>query len=138
MLHLRRLMQFPDDVQAVTVSPTGGSLAIATGGHAVYVWELASPGKVQTMRNRCTVVAPLLGRSARAPVLAYSHEGARLACSSWTTVRIWDIGAGTFTCVPLVSVSRVTCLAFSLDGRTLAVGTVSGRVQTWDIPRVRS
>jgi WD40 repeat protein len=51
-------------------------------------------------------------------------------------VRLWDLASGRRLAVLPAPASRVTRLAFSPDGQTLAAATEAAAVTLWDIPRL--
>jgi WD40 repeat protein len=117
---LLRLPRHQDQVYAAVFSPDGRHLA--TGGRtAIHLWELATGGLVRKLPSSVT------------PLLAFSPEGRSLASSSQHDgrVRVWDLRTGkgrrSFG-VP----GRVDVLAFSHDGKTLAVASGEGVIHLLD------
>ena len=119
-------------LQAAAFSADGGLFASAVGDGAVRVWDAPS------RQARSVLALPALGVS----VLAFSADGKTLAaaCPDKPTkqvrIVVWDLETGEqragFTGLPDVS-----ALAFSPDGRRLAMGGVGGKhapdVLLWDL-----
>ena len=106
---------------------------------------------------RC--IARLLGHEDRIWAMAFSPDGTRLVTGGVdTSIRVWDI-SGSFSHLALCSAipssptaptnnhpvqdvvpdvtlagdaGRVRTLAFSTDGRRLAMGTYDGIIKVWD------
>jgi WD40 repeat protein len=74
-----------------------------------------------------------LGRGAR---VAFRHDKKQIAHSSGVRdVQLVEIPSGTAIQTLTGHRGRVTCLAFSPDGKSLAVGNVtSGVIKLWDLP----
>src|SRR3954470_18755707 len=114
-------------VTKVAFSPDGKTLASATeGGEGdkavleVKLWDVAT-GKERV---------PLKGRRSAVYSLAFSADGKTLATSHFDpgAVRLWDVATGK---EKLKLDAPGISLAFSPDGRTLAIG--GDGVQLWDL-----
>jgi RNA polymerase sigma factor (sigma-70 family) len=115
----------------VAFAPDGKTLA--TGyGPAVKLWDVA------TWQER----ASLAGHTREVNGLAFARDGKTLATAgSDGTVKLWDFATGkerTTLKLPKAAVNNVAfSVAFSPDGKTLAVGTggfrVPGEVVLWDV-----
>jgi WD40 repeat protein len=72
--------------------------------------------------------------------LAFSPDGRTSASSSGGKVKLWDVGTGQNTATLTVQEGRVywgISLAFSPDGKVLAVGHASGQIKLWNMPDAR-
>lgn len=68
---------------------------------------------------------------------AFAKDGRHMAWTEYgvsnTGVRVWDLESGARRRFALADGAQVGGLAVSPDGRTLAVGSLSGGVELWDI-----
>ncbi|MFJ6756026.1 hypothetical protein ACIQNK_13525 [Streptomyces sp. NPDC091273] len=114
-------------VRNVAVSPDGGLVAAATS-RGVHVVE------TDTWRE----IAHFLGNS-QDPIthVAFSPDGRLLAfvTNAWTrSLQFWDVEKRTLVGEPWQHVTgRVSALAFSPDGRRLAVGRHDLGASVWDV-----
>ena len=128
-------------------------LAAATGNGDFRAW-VSSAGiglwTVATGREK----AFLKGHTGPVNSVAFSPDGRILASGSFdNTIRIWDVATGSNTAtiqsVPMISVTvngsstvgvavAANSLAFSPDGRTLAVGNGDSTVGLWDVATRKS
>lgn len=103
-------------------SPDGLHLAV-DGGTTAYVYRTESLELVTKWRVKHTY----------SPRLAWSPDGRLLArADASTTVRLFDVGAGTEVVARTAQRQRGTAIAFAPDGLTLLVGTYGGNVVVWD------
>lgn len=103
-------------------SPDGSLLAV-DGGTTAYVYRTESLELVTKWRVKHTY----------SPRLAWSPDGRLLArADASTTVRLFDVGAGTEVVARTAQRQRGTAIAFAPDGLTLLVGTYGGNVVVWD------
>src|SRR6266566_4414586 len=82
----------------------------------------------------------LTGHKGPVVALAYSPDGRTLASASADgTARLWDLTTGTLTATLQSPAARAYCVAFSPDGKSLAVGFGGprGLVQLWDLDPLR-
>lgn len=113
---------------ALALSPDGFTVATASAGNTVKLWNAAT-GQLQ---------ATLTGHQDRVTAMAFTPDGHTLATGSDDgTVRLWETATGQpqATLTTLTSVASVT---FSPDGHTLATTSDgpdhSGRaVRLWDV-----
>jgi len=129
----RQIAAFPADGSAdsTAFSPDGKVLAAATqdarGGDEVQVWDLAA---------RRQIAAFAVGGELT-PVVALSPDGRTLAADV-STLQLWDLAApGQRPATMKATGGTVESLAFSPDGKTLAIGAAgngaAGTVQLWDV-----
>ncbi|SCG64255.1 trypsin-like peptidase domain-containing protein [Micromonospora humi] len=117
-------------VQALAFSPDGRVLAAVGPFAKVKVWDV--PGA----RRRAT----LTGHTAEITTLTISSDGRTLASGARDgTVRLWDLAGGRSRGVLPYDLDRgwVDTLAFSPDGRTLAVAG-SQELRLWEVGPLRA
>jgi WD40 repeat protein len=71
--------------------------------------------------------------------IGLSPDGRWLAASSVSGrgVNIWDTGTGKRLVALPEETGSVWCLAWSLDGRRLAVSRSNGHLAVWNLPSIR-
>ena len=115
-------------VSALAFSPGGTRLAAAVGG-GIQLWDLPAGQLVKTLTSANVIVVSL----------AFSLDGAFLAAAGEVlrgtangATRLWQVPAGRLvTTLPTFGQTLVSAVAFSPDGKLLAVGTSSG-TQLWN------
>ncbi len=125
-------------VSALAFNPFGTLLAVGTNDGGVIVYDLASGKAVRTL--------PPLGSAdprdrdrefTGIDALVFSPQGDMLAVGGLNETRVWAVAnwqeRATFTDTATFPNGTVSRLQFLGDGRTLAVGSMDGRVRYWDI-----
>jgi WD40 repeat protein len=121
-------LTLPCLVRALALSPDGKRLAGGGDDGLVRLWDV-SAGKLTPAAG----AAPLKGHTDWLLGLAFSPDGKSLASGGYDgTVRVWDVATGKALAVPArapapantpaADLPAVTALAFSPDGKALAVG----------------
>jgi len=108
---------------------SGWLLATGNAGGIVSIWDL----KEKVQRSICH------GPTGSPPVLAvcFSPDGMTLASAGRGNVQLWDIASGQFL-LNVGAGNYVTALAFSPNGRQLAVGSIAAfgdpdSVNVWEL-----
>ncbi len=112
----------PNGAWALAATPHGKTLAWAGGGKRVTVWEIT--------RQDHQYYRPL---SKGVLAIALSADGRTLAATDDYAVRLWDTESKQEQTTLVGHRGRVSSLAFSPDGRTLASGSWDKRVMFWDV-----
>ncbi|MFJ3777254.1 WD40 repeat domain-containing serine/threonine protein kinase [Streptomyces sp. NPDC090075] len=96
---------------------------LAGAGRAVWLWDLTTGDREAVRKIKIS----------HPKTIALSSDGRTLAACAKRTVGLWDVGTGLQTAaLESVSAQATTCLAFSPDGTTLAVGGAGTTVSLWD------
>ncbi|MFG2940714.1 WD40 repeat domain-containing serine/threonine protein kinase [Streptomyces sp. NPDC048282] len=119
--HVAHLLGHVNPVDPLVFS--ADSSVLAGAGRAVWLWDLTT-GDRQAARKI---------KISHPKAIALSPDGRTLAACAKKAVGLWDVGSGLQTvALKSVSAQATTCLAFSPDGTTLAVGGAGTTVSLWD------
>jgi WD40 repeat protein len=118
-------------VEALAFSPDGKTLASSGQFHSLSLWNMENVGGG-------VPILPTIPEHATAGLaLAFSPDGNTLVVGGERSLVIWSYEAGQCTLPRQFASETVRCLAFSADGRTLALGCDDGSVRLWDMPAAR-
>ncbi len=115
-------------VEGVAFSPDGKTLASCGWDNTVRLWDVSRLGEGPPSQP---VVLP---HSSARYAVAFSADGTLLAAAGEKSLTIWTCASGQYTPLLAEECETSRCLAFSADGRTLALGTDDGSVRLWDMP----
>ena len=125
--YIHKVLFRPDGKQVVTVSDD----------HTVRVWDRATGERLAVLR------LPITGEGQGMPrAAALAPDGSTLAVGGTpyhvgdkavATILLIDLDAGAMTAVIPAGDNTITALAFSHDGKRLAMGDASGKATVWDV-----
>ena len=123
-VHLRILSEHTGDVNSISFSPDGRTLASGSSRDTVRLWDVSSGVHLRTLTGYMGYVGDI----------SFSPDGQILASSD----RLWDVSSGVHLRTLSGHTGRVTSVSFSPDGQTLA-GAVTkfpqrvSDVGVWDV-----
>ena len=123
---LRYRLGFPYGPKFAIFTPYGQRLLVGSGENLFTVHSAADGKELQRVERQAPAVEG-----------AVSIDGKYLAIASETGIDLYDPAALTLTLalpLDLAETVKVSALAFSPDGSTLAVGMTTGQIQLWALP----
>jgi WD40 repeat protein len=120
---LQAMLEHPEPLAVVVLSPDGKTVATGCTDGSVRLWDRAS-GVARLLPAR---------HGKRITALAFSPDGARLASGSADhTAHLWDVAAAAPLGKKMTHRADVFAVTFSPDGATLLTGCRSGAARLWD------
>ena len=108
-------------VNTTAFSPDGSILASGGDDHNVILWSISTGTELQRFASSGYVKS-----------LAFSRNGKMLASANYDLgVKIWDLDSGSILRTIEKESGQITKLAFSPNGRTLAIGC-KDNIRIWD------
>jgi RNA polymerase sigma factor (sigma-70 family) len=132
---VHRLTGHEGTIFAVAFSPDGKLLASGCTDQTARVWDLATGKAVHEFRHDAGVHAVAFSPDARSLASAGGqHLGEK---SGDTSVRLWELATGKERSRLNGNHHLTKCLAFTPDGRLLALGSSDATVRVWDVMAVK-
>ena len=129
---LRTLEGHESRVQLADFSPDGALLATGGANSGVILWNAATGEQVRKVGTDATPLALAFSPDRAAPPEQSGGGGSTLAVARGSGVEIWQISDGALLRT-LETDGRVRSLAFSMDGKRIALTTEQYRLQVWDV-----
>jgi len=126
----RSLNTYAAGVQAIAFTRDGNTLATASGNGTIGLWQFSTSSLLRG------VAAHSEPNSFTTVSLVFSFDGRTLVTGAGNNasnaVRIWDVATGTQLRSLDGLSNQVASVAYSPNGKTVAIGTYSGAIKLWD------
>ncbi|HPC82510.1 MAG TPA: serine/threonine-protein kinase [Thermoanaerobaculaceae bacterium] len=125
----------PRRLQTIALAPGDTTLAAGGTDGAIYLWDLQSRTRVETLRNR---VHLRTGHGALTTGLAFSEDGSLLVSAHLDgAIYLWEVESGLELDVRLGHDGAVGGVALPPGGTTLVSGGADATLKFWDLPALR-
>jgi WD40 repeat protein len=125
---LRSLMGHTEAVISVEFSPDGKTLVSGGDDLTMVIWAAASGRKLRTIEGEFLEESYMsLG------LFAFSRDGNTLISAGGSRMALWDVASGRAIRTISGSRAHVRSVAFSPDGKTLALGSRDRTVKFWSV-----
>ncbi|PHJ58150.1 hypothetical protein VF14_22385 [Nostoc linckia z18] len=131
--HSQKVIKYSDngsflegEVNSVTISSDGKTLASGSGDGTIKIWNLATGQEIRT----------LIGYKYGDNLVAFSPDGKTLASGgshSNRTIKIWNIVTGQEVRTLKGDLDKTTSIAFSPNGKTLASRGGYSTIKVWNV-----
>ena len=121
-----------DSVGSVAFSPNGQILASGSSDRTIRLWDVTTRKTIRTLKGHTDSVRSV----------AFSPDGSTIASGSgiwiWmgtggdNTIRLWDTETGNHIRTLTKHTKAVKSVAFSVDGSTIASGSLDSTIRLWD------
>ena len=122
------------EADVVVFSPDGKIVAASSGDSTVHLWDVATGAEIRRLGHPTNTYGQL------AQAMAFSSDGGTLASalgdgSLALSIRLWDVATGSERTLPDTwgNGGGTLTLAFSRDGKTIAIEPGSLREARWDV-----
>jgi eukaryotic-like serine/threonine-protein kinase len=116
-------------VQVVAFSPNGRTLATVGANGYTYLWDVATGRLTATLSDPVTGPSPMSATSA-----TFGPDGTTLAIVDGNSADLWNVTTNHLIATLIIpGIDSADSVAFSPDGRMLAVGGKNGDTGLWDV-----
>ena len=132
-MHLLDMIENPNWINHVSLSPDGKHAATTTWETTIQVWSLDGVNEDGCPEGGCPLALTLEGHEDAVAATAFAPDGKTLASVSYDdSLRTWNLADGQELLDMEGHTGGAVSLAYSPDGALLASGDSAGVVRLWD------